>query len=140
MKYETEKSFVDELDLDSEPLSIEEMNKCLNEHLEDGDWEEDFLSDDFDEIDRRVESFSVRIAELEEEFERLEKQTGFVVSDSGSFGSKLGKIKYDIEILEDKRGILIGHKEILEGKGIPNDEVFARIDRKLDAMILEKSR
>jgi len=140
MKYEADKSFIDELDLDSEPLSIEEMNKCLKEYLDDEDWGEDFLSDDFDEIDRRVESFSVRIAELEEEFERLKEQTRFIVSDSGSFDSKLGKIKYDIEILEDKRGILIGHKEILEGKGIPNDEVFARIDRKLNAMILEEAK
>jgi len=140
MKYEVEKSFVDELDLDSEPLSIEDMNKCLNEYLDDEDWEEDFLIDDFDEIDRRVESFSVRIAELEKEFELLKEQTRYIVSDSGSFGSKLGKIKYDIEILEDKRGILIGHKEILEGKGIPNDEVFARIDRKLNAMILEEAK
>jgi len=140
MKYEAEKSFVDELDLDSEPFSVEDMNKCLNEYLDDEDWGEDFLSDDFDEIDRRVESFSVRIAELEEEFEQLEKQTMFAVSDSGGFGSKLGKIKYDIEILEDKRAVLIGHKEILEGKGIPNDEVFARIDRKLNAMILEEAK
>jgi len=132
--------FAEELDLDSESLSVEDMNKYLDEYLDDEDWGEDFLSDDFDEIDRRVESFSIRIAELEEEFERLEKQTMSAVSDSGGFSSRLGKIKYDIEILEDKRGILIGHKEILEGKGIPNDEVFARIDRKLNAMILEEAK
>jgi hypothetical protein len=124
MKYDAKKLFVEELDLDSEPLSIEEMGRYLEEYLDDEDWKEDFLSDDFDEIDRRVEYFSVRIAELEEEFEQLKKQTSFV-SDSRGFGSRLGKIGYEIEILEDKRGILIGHKEILEGKGIPNDEVFA---------------
>jgi hypothetical protein len=139
MKYDAKELFVEELDLDSEPLSLEEMGRCLDEYATEDDWDEDFVSDDFDEIDRRVESFSIRIAELEEEFERLKRQTMFV-SDSVGFGSKLGKIEYEIEILEDKRGILIGHKEILEGKGIPNDEVFAKIDRKLNAMILEETR
>jgi len=139
MKYDTKKLFEEELDLDSEPISVEEMGRYSAEYATEDDWSEDFLSDDFDEIDRKVEYFSARIAELEKEFERAKEQTMFL-SDSGGFGSRLGRIEYELEILEDKRGILIGHKEILEGKGIPNDEVFARIDRKLHAMMLEEAR
>jgi hypothetical protein len=36
-----------------------------------------------------------------------------------------------MEIFEDQRGILIGHKEILEGKGIPNEVVFAELQKEL---------
>jgi hypothetical protein len=70
MKYDAEKLFVEELDLDSEPLSIEEMGRYLEEYATEDDWDEDFLNedwDDFDKIDRKVEEFSARIAELEEE-------------------------------------------------------------------------
>jgi len=142
MKYETEKSFVDELDLDSEPMSLEEMNRYMDEYATEEDWDEDFLNedwDDFDKIDRKVEEFSARIAELEEELERVKKQT-FSLSDSGGLSSELEVLEYKIYVLDEQRDILLGHKEILEGKGIPNDEVFARIDRKLEAMILEESK
>jgi DNA repair ATPase RecN len=127
MKYETEKSFVDELDLDSEPMSLEEMNRYMDEYATEEDWDEDFLNedwDDFDKIDRKVEEFSARIAELEEELERVKKQT-FSLADSGGLSSELEVLEYKIYVLDEQRGILIGHKEIMEGKGIPNEVVFA---------------
>jgi DNA repair ATPase RecN len=127
MKYEVEKSFVDELDLDSEPMSLEEMNRYMDEYATEDDWDEDFLNedwDDFDKIDRKVEEFSARIAELEEELEREKRQT-FSLADSGGLSSKLEILEYKIYVLDEQRGILIGHKEIMEGKGIPNDVVFA---------------
>jgi len=127
MKYEAEKSFVDELDLDSEPMSIEEMNRYMDEYATEEDWDEDFLNedwDDFDKIDRKVEEFSARIAELEEELERVKKQTQNL-ADSGGLSSELEILEYKIYVLDEQRGILIGHKEIMEGKGIPNEVVFA---------------
>jgi hypothetical protein len=44
-----------------------------------------------------------------------------------------------MEIFEDQIGILIGHKEILEGKGIPNEVVFAELQKKLDIMKFTKT-
>ena len=139
MKYEAEKSFVDELDLDSEPMSLEEMNRYMDEYATEEDWDEDFLNedwDDFDKIDRKVEEFSARIAELEEELERVKKQT-FSLSDSGGLSSELEVLEYKIYVLDEQRGLLLAHKYILEGKPcIPNDEVFAKLDKKLEAMRL----
>jgi len=139
MKYEADKSFIDELDLDSEPMSLEEMNKYLEEYATEDDWDEDFLNedwDDFDKIDRKVEEFSARIAELEEELERVKRQT-FSLSDSGGLSSKLEILEYKIYVLDEQRGLLLGHKNILMGvPGIPNDVVFAELDKKLEAMRL----
>jgi len=133
MKYEADKSFIEELDLDSEPMSLEEMNKYLEEYATEDDWDEDFLNedwDDFDKIDRKVAEFSARIAELEGELERVKKQT-FSLADSGGLSSELEILEYKIYVLDEQRGILIGHKEIMEGKGIPNDVGFCPDARKL---------
>ncbi|MDR2582909.1 MAG: hypothetical protein LBC75_05450 [Fibromonadaceae bacterium] len=138
MKYEAEKSFVDELDLDSE-LSLEEMSGYSEEYATEDDWDEDFLNedwDDFDKIDRKVEEFSARIVELEEELERLKKQT-FSLADSGSLSSELEILEYKIYVLDEQRDILLGHKYILEGKPcIPNEVVFAEAQKMLDNMRL----
>jgi len=144
MKYEAEKSFVDELDLDSEPMSLEEMGGYSDEYATEDDWDEDFLNedwDDFDKIDRKVEEFSARIAELEEELQRVKKQT-FSLSDSGGLSSKLEVLEYKIYVLDEQRDILLGHKEILMGvPGIPNDVVFAEAQKMLDNMrLLEVAR
>jgi predicted transcriptional regulator len=128
MKYDARELFVKELDLDSEPLSIEEMGRYLEEYATEDDWDEDFLNedwDDFDKIDRKVEEFSVRIAELEEELKQVRKQTQFLLSDSGGLSSRQEILEYKIYVLDEQKSLLIGHKEILEGKGIPSDEVFA---------------
>jgi len=127
MKYDTKKSFEEELDLDSEPLSVEEMGRYSAEYATEDDWDEDFKNedwDDFDKIDRKVAEFSERIAELEVELERAKRQTYFL-SDSGGSSSKLDMLEYKIYVLDEQRSVLIGHKEILEGKGIPNEVVFA---------------
>jgi archaellum component FlaC len=138
MKYETEKSFVDELELDSE-MSLEEMGGYSEEYATEEDWDEDFLNedwDDFDKIDRKVEEFSARIAELEEELERVKKQTQNL-ADSGGLSSELEVLEYKIYVLDEQRDILLGHKDILMGvPGIPNDVVFAELDKKLEAMRL----
>ena len=129
MKYETEKSFVDELDLDSEPMSLEEMNRYMDEYATEEDWDEDFLNedwDDFDKIDRKVEEFSARIAELEEE-----------LSNSWGLSSELEVLEYKIYVLDEQRDILLGHKDILMGvPGTPNDVVFAEAQKMLDNMRL----
>jgi len=99
----------------------------MDEYATEEDWDEDFLNedwDDFDKIDRKVEEFSARIAELEEELERVKKQTQNL-ADSGGLSSELEILEYKIYVLDEQRGILIGHKEIMEGKGIPNEVVFA---------------
>jgi len=145
MKYKTEKMlFIEELDLDSEPMSLEEMDKYLDEYATEDDWDEDFLNedwDDFDKIDRKVAEFSARIAELEEELERLKRKTSSL-ADSGGLSSELEILEYKIYVLDEQRDILVGHKEILMGvPGTPNDVVFAELDKKLEAMrLLEAKR
>jgi len=127
MKYDTKKLFEEELGLGWKPPSVEDMSKCAPEYATEDDWDEDFKNeewDDFDKIDRKVAEFSERIAELEEELERTKRQT-HSLSDSGGFSSKLDVLEYKIYVLDEQRGVLIGHKEILEGKGIPNEVVFA---------------
>ena len=128
-------------DLDEE-FSIEEMNKYLDEYLSDEDWDEDLLTDDLGEIDRKVAYFDARIAELEAELERLNRQSKFSLSDSsGGLSGQRDRIEYRIEIFEDQRDILLGHKEVLEGKPlISNEEVFAKLERKLEVMKLERTK
>ncbi|GBU25528.1 hypothetical protein R83H12_02178 [Fibrobacteria bacterium R8-3-H12] len=138
MKYETKELFEKELDLDWEPPSAEEMSEYLKEYATEDDWDEDFKNedwDDFDKIDRKVAEFSARIAELEEELERVKKQTQNFLSDSGS--SKLDVLEYKIYVLDEQRDLLIAHKDILNGvPGTPNDVVFAELDKYLENMRL----
>jgi chromosome segregation ATPase len=118
-----------------EDLSPEDMNKYLDEYLSGEDWDEDLLTDDFDEIDRKVEHFTARIAELEAELKRLNRQAEFSVSDScGGLSSKREEIEYKMDALDEQRSILRGYKEALEGKVVSNEVVFAELERKLEAM------
>jgi DNA-binding transcriptional MerR regulator len=137
MKYEAKKmSLVEELD--SNPLSIEEMNKYLDEYSSEEDCDEDFLTedwDDFDKINRKVEDFNVRIAVLEEELEQLKKQTRFSVSDSGGLASRQEIIEYKIFVLDEQKDLLLAHKDILEGvPGISNEAVFAEARKLISSL------
>jgi predicted transcriptional regulator len=135
MKYDAKKLFVEELEEDSCEL--------VSDGTED-DWDEDFLNedwDDFDKIDRKVEEFSARIAELEEELKRVRKQTQNFLSDSGGLSSRQEILEYKIYVLDEQKDLLIAHKYILEGKPcISNDEVFAKIDKKLEDMSLLETK
>jgi predicted nucleic acid-binding Zn-ribbon protein len=89
------------------------------------DWEdgldEDLLTDDFEEIDRKVAHFTAQIAELEAELKRLNKQ---------SYGRR-EEIEYEMDVLDEQRSILRGYKEALEGKVVSNEVIFAELERKL---------
>jgi predicted nuclease with TOPRIM domain len=114
-------------------LSLEDMDKYLDEDLSGEDWDEDLITDDFDEIHRKVEYFSARIAELKTELSMLKRQMKFTVSDSfGGLSGKCEDIEYKIEVFEDQRDILLGHKDILEGKPFfSNEEVFAEARKRI---------
>jgi DNA-binding transcriptional MerR regulator len=137
MKYKAKislpaKEWEDGLD---EELSLEDMNKYLDEYLSNEDLDEDLLTDDFEEIDRKVEHFTEQITELEAELKRLNRQAAFSVSDScGGLSSKREEIEYKMDVLDERRSILRGYKEALEGKGVSNEIVFANLERKLEAM------